>query len=217
VIIPQWLQTSMGYTAQDAGLATAFTAMTAIVTSLFAARLANRVDARFLVSGAVIWLGCMAILRTHWTSGADFWTLAMPQLLQGFAMPFFMIPLTTLSLSSVEPSEMASAAGLQSFLRTMAVALATSVSLTIWGDSQRVMQNDIVARLQPADVQNQLANAGFTVEQSRQMIANIVNQEAVTMAVDHTFLVTAGVLFVAAMVVWLGPAPRKKVDISAAH
>jgi DHA2 family multidrug resistance protein len=112
---------------------------------------------------------------------------------------------------------MASAAGLQSFLRTMAVALATSVSLTIWGDSQRVMQNDIVARLQPADVQNQLANAGFTVEQSRQMIANIVNQEAVTMAVDHTFLVTAGVLFVAAMVVWLGPAPRKKVDISAAH
>jgi DHA2 family multidrug resistance protein len=217
VIIPQWLQTSMGYTAQDAGLATAFTAMTAIVTSLFAARLANRVDARFLVSGAVIWLGCMAILRTHWTSDADFWTLAMPQLLQGFAMPFFMIPLTTLSLSSVEPSEMASAAGLQSFLRTMAVALATSVSLTIWGDSQRVMQNDIVARLQPADVQNQLANAGFTVEQSRQMIANIVNQEAVTMAVDHTFLVTAGVLFVAAMVVWLGPAPRKKVDISAAH
>lgn len=217
VIVPQWLQTSMGYTAQDAGLATAFTAMTAIVTSLFAARLANRVDARFLVSGAVFWLGCMAVLRSHWNSGADFWTLALPQLLQGFAMPFFMIPLTTLSLSSVEPSEMASAAGLQSFLRTIAVAMATSVSLTIWGDSQRVMQNDIVAKLQPADVQSQLANAGFTLEQSRQMIANIVNQEAVAMAVNHTFLVTAGILFVAATVVWLGPAPRKKVDVSAAH
>ncbi|SDC43833.1 MFS transporter, DHA2 family, multidrug resistance protein [Sphingomonas sp. YR710] len=217
VIIPQWLQTSMGYTAQDAGLATAFTAMTAIITSLFAARLANRVDARFLVSGAVFWLGCMAVLRSHWSSGADFWTLALPQLLQGFAMPFFMIPLTTLSLSSVEPSEMASAAGLQSFLRTMAVAMATSIALTIWGDSQRVMQNDIVAKLQPADVQSQLANAGFTLEQSRQMIANIVNQEAVAMAVNHTFLVTAGVLFFAAMVVWLGPAPRKKVDVSAAH
>lgn len=217
VIIPQWLQTSMGYTAQEAGLTTALTMIAAISTAAFAARLVNKVDPRYMVSASVAWLGCMAIVRSHWTSGADFWTLAMPQLLQGFGMSFIMIPLTTLSLASVEPSEMASAAGLQNFLRTMAIAVSTSVALTIWGNSQREMQNDLVSKLQPADVQNQLANAGFTMEQSRQVIANLVNQEAVVMAMNHTFLLSALVLFFAAALVWLAPAPTQQVDISAAH
>ena len=42
----------------------------------------------------------------------------------------------------------------------------------------------------------------------RQKLANVVNQEAVTVAIDHTFMICAVVLFVAAGVVWLSPRPR---------
>jgi DHA2 family multidrug resistance protein len=208
VIIPQWLQLSMGYTAQKAGLVTAFTALTALTTSQIAARMIGKVDPRIMVSCAVAWLGCMSLMRAQWNSGADFWTLAMPQILQGFAMSFMMIPLTSLTLSTVRPDETASAAGLQNFLRTMAVAISTSLALTIWGDAQRVAQNDIAANLQPDDVQRQLSASGMSMEQARQMIGTIVDKEAVALAVNHTFYLTAAVLFVAAAVVWLSPKPK---------
>ncbi|MDI1295597.1 MAG: DHA2 family efflux MFS transporter permease subunit, partial [bacterium] len=165
VIIPQWLQTSMGYTATWAGIVTAFTAIAALSVAPVAARAMGKVDPRILISASVAWLGVMSLVRTQWTSGSDFWTLAAPQFIQGFAMPFFMIPLTTLTLGSVRPDETASAAGLQNFLRTMAIAIATSLVLTGWGDAQRVSRNELASVLQPGDTQASLANAGFSAEQ----------------------------------------------------
>lgn len=217
VVIPQWLQLSMGYTATQAGLVTAFTAMSALVTSQIAARFMGKVDPRLMISGAVAWLGIMSLWRMGWTSGADFWTLSLPQILQGFAMPFFMIPLTTVSLAAVLPEETASAAGLQNFLRTMAIAVSTSIALTVWGNNQRVATNELVSKLQPADTQAQLANAGMSADQARGVIGNLVDSEAITLAVNHTFLIAAIVLFVAAALVWLAPRPKGPVDTSAAH
>ena len=152
----------------------------------------------------------MALLRTGWTTGADFWTLSLPQILQGFAMSFFMIPLTVLSLSSVRPEETASAAGLQNFLRTIAVAVATSLALTIWGDAQRVAHNELTDTLRPDDTMAALSNAGMATEQARQVIGNLVDHESVMLAVNHTFLVTACVLFLSSALVWLSPKPAKQ-------
>lgn len=217
VVIPQWLQTAMGYPATDAGIVTAFTAMTAILMSQVAARMLGKVDARIMVSGAVFWLGLMAVWRTHWTSGADFWTLATPQIVQGFAMTFFMIPLTSITLTTVPPEETASAAGLQNFLRTMSVAVATSLVLTVWGDAQRVARSELVSKLQPDDVQRTISGMGMTADQGRQMISNIVDQESIAMAIDNTFWVAACVLFLASAVVWLTPKAKGQADTSAAH
>jgi DHA2 family multidrug resistance protein len=217
VIIPQWLQMSMGYTATWAGIVTAFTAMAAVMAAPFSARLIGKVDPRIMISGAVFWLGLMTLWRAHWTSGIDFWSMAAPQFIQGFAMPFFMIPLTTLTLGSVLPSETASAAGLQNFLRTMAIAIATSLTLTGWSDAQRVSRNDLAEVLQPADAQAALQGAGFSTEQIRQTISNMVEQEAIVIAVDHIFFISAVVMFIGAILVWLAPRPSGPVDTSAAH
>ncbi|BBF67823.1 MULTISPECIES: DHA2 family efflux MFS transporter permease subunit [Sphingomonadaceae] len=217
VIIPQWLQMTQGYTATWAGILTAFTAMAALMTAPVAARFVGKVDPRLMISGAVFWLGLMTLWRAHWTSGIDFWTMAAPQFIQGFAMPFFMIPLTTLTLGSVLPSETASAAGLQNFVRTMAIAIATSLVLTGWSDSQRVSRNELASVLQPADAQAQLGGLGFSTEQIRQTISNIVEQEAIVTAVDHIFFISALILFGAAIIVWLAPRPTGPVDTSAAH
>lgn len=217
VVIPQWLQMSMGYTAAWAGLATAFTAMTAIFVAPVAGRLINKVDVRIMISGAVAWIGLMTLWRAHWTTDADFWTIALPQLVQGFGMPFFMIPLTTLTLGSVRPEETASAAGMQNFLRTLAVAISTSLVLTGWGDGQRVSRNEMVGRLNADATMADLTSRGFTQDQARQMVANLVDAQAQLVSMDHVFFIAALVLFLAAAVVWLAPRPMAKVDASAAH
>ena len=216
VITPQWLQMSMGYPAYSAGFVTAFTAMTAIVAAPFAGRSVGRIDVRLLISGSVIWMGMATMWRSEWTSTADFWTLSMPQIVQGFAMPFFMIPLTTLTLGSVRPEEMASAAGMQSFLRTLAVAISTSIVLTGWGNGQRVARNEMVSALDP-NVGSQLAGSGLSAEQTPQMIANLVDQQAAILSMNHVFFVAALVLLLAGALVWFAPKPTGQVDMSAAH
>ncbi|KAA9017593.1 DHA2 family efflux MFS transporter permease subunit [Sphingobium limneticum] len=217
VVIPQWLQMSMGYTATWAGIITALTAMAALFTAPLAGFLLSRVDVRLMISGAVAWIGIMSLWRAHWTSGVDFYTMAIPQFVQGFALPFFFIPLTTLTLGSVRPEETASAAGLQNFVRTMATAIATSLVLTSWGDSQRVSRSDMANVLQPDQTQSMLSSMGFSAEQARQTISNIVEQEAIVMAVDHVFFLSALILFAAAVIVWIAPKPRANVDTSSAH
>ena len=217
VVIPQWLQISMGYTAAWAGYATAFTAMTAILVAPIAGRLVNKVDVRIMISGSVAWIGIMTLWRAHWTTDADFWTVALPQLVQGFGMPLFMIPLTTLTLGSVRPEETASAAGMQNFLRTLAIAISTSIVLTGWGNGQRVSRNEMVGTLHPDATLADLTSRGFTQDQARQMIANMVDAQSMVVSMDHVFFIASLVLFLAAAVVWLAPRPTAKVDLSAAH
>ncbi len=205
VVVPQWLQATLGYTATKAGQITAMHAFAAVLIAPFAAKLMRRVDPRLLVCIGTGWMGMMALARTNWTSGVDSFGLAWPMFAQGFGMPLMMIPLTTMALSAVRPEETASAAGLQNFVRTMATAISTSLVLTIWGDAQIVSRNALAGRIHPDAAQASLLARGIPGPQARALISNLVDKEAVTMAVNHTFMVAAAVLFLSSAMVWITP------------
>lgn len=207
VVIPQWLQTSMGYTATTAGLVTGFSAMTSLSTSPVAAKLVGKVDSRILISGAVLWLAFISILRTRWTTSSGFWDIAMVQVIQGFGIPFMMVPLTTLTLSTVEPREIAGAAGIQNFMRTTSMAVTTSLILTLWSNAQRSLRTDLVAGLHPGDLPTQLGNAGFSVDQTREVISNLVEQQSTMLAINYVSLISAVLMVIAAGMIWLSPKP----------
>lgn len=209
VIIPQWLQSSMGYTATYAGYTTALIGVAAVVMAPVAAALSNRYDPRLLVTFGILWLAMTSWLRTLWSTEADFWTLAFPQLLQGFGMPFFFFPLTTLALSAVEPHETASAAGVMNFLRTMAGAVGTSISMTLWEDSARVARSEIVGGLQGGAMADTLVGQGFSLDQARVMIERLVEKESLMLASTHIFLLATFLFILSATIVWLAPRPAR--------
>lgn len=209
VVIPQWLQTTMGYPAVWAGFITSCTALAAITTSALAARTAARgVDPRLMISLAVGWIACMSLLRSNWTSGADFATVMMPQVLQGFAMSFFMLPLTIVTLNSVRPEETASATGIQNFTRTLFSGMSTAIVLTVWANSQQTAQADLAGRVNVEEAMRSAANAGMSQDQGLAMLMNLVNREAATMAIDYVFLASTLVFAICATVIWLAPRPR---------
>lgn len=210
VVVPQWLQVTLGYSATQAGIITAMHAFAAIMVAPLVAKLTEKVDGRLLISVGIGWMALTSLFRAQWTSGVDFFGLAWPIYVQGFGIPFMMIPLTAMSLASVTPDETASAAGLQNFVRTMAVAVATSIVLTIWGNSQRTSRTGLVESMNVDGAQATLAGAGMTPEQSATVLSNMVDREAITLAVDHTFVLAALVLAIAAAIVWLSP----KVKVS---
>lgn len=209
VVIPQWLQSTMGYPAMWAGFVTSCTAIASISTSWLALKTVRRgVDPRLLVSLAVAWLGCMSLVRSQWTSGSDFWTVVSPVLLQGLGMSFFMLPLTTISLNSVPPEELTSATGMQNFTRTITLGIATALTLTMWSNSQQEARSEMVSRLQPDEAMRTMAGGGMSNDQALGAISSMVDREAITMAVDYTFLVTSAVFFLCAAVIWLAPKPK---------
>ncbi|MDE2405593.1 MAG: DHA2 family efflux MFS transporter permease subunit [Sphingomonadales bacterium] len=205
VVVPQWLQTSLGYSATKAGLVTAGHAFAAILTSRFIAQALPKVDPRAMVSLGVFWMGVTSIFRTHWTSDADMFSLIWPMVAQGIGIPMMMIPLTTMALSSVEPAETATASGLQNFVRTMSTAIATSVVLTVWGNAQAFARANLVGNLHDGPTRASLAQIGMNAQQATMMIDQLVQKESVTLAVNHVFWVAAAFSFVAAALVWLTP------------
>lgn len=208
VILPQWLQFSMGYTATEAGLLTALNGLSALVMSPVAARLVGKVDGRLMVCGGMLWLAFTSILRTTWNIEGTWWTFAFPQLLQGLGMPFFFIPLTTIALGSVDPSETASAAGLQNFLRTLGGAFAASVATTYWFNQTQANRSVLTGTLNdPEGTMRALEGAGFSHEQARGMIDQLVEQQGTMLSTNHIFLVAAVFFIAAALMIWLVPKP----------
>jgi len=219
VVIPQWLQGAMGYTATWAGYATAFNGVAAVLMAPVVAKRMVTVDPRRLVCIGIVWLGATSLLRVFWwTSGSDFWTLALPQLIQGAGMPFFFVPLTTIALGAVDEEETASAAGVMNFLRTMAGAIAVAISTTLWYDSAQEKRAALSGVLNGAQgTMDQLTARGYSFEQARLIVSQIVDKESVALATGQTFVIAAVVFAAAASIIWLAPRPTRAVDTSAAH
>jgi len=208
VVVPQWLQASMGYSATQAGMVTAMHAYAVLLAAQFAARMIGRVDPRLMISLGVTWIALMTLWASFWTSGTPFWHLALPMFLLGFGMPFMMIPLTQIPLQTVPSRETANAAGLQSFMRTMATAISTSIVMTLWSDSERVKQTGLAGQLNPEDAMASLATLGFSNEQALLLIHRMVQNEATTLAVNYTFQVSGFLLLASAALIWLMPRVR---------
>ncbi|RLL35439.1 DHA2 family efflux MFS transporter permease subunit [Acinetobacter cumulans] len=208
VLIPQWLQINLGYTATWAGYLTATMGLGSLTMSPLVAKLATKYDQRALASFGLSILGGVTLMRAFWTTDADFFSLALPQILQGFAVPFFFIPLSNMALASVQPQEMASAAGLMNFLRTMAGAIGASIAVTIWDDHTKLARADMVGSLHVEDTQATLMQQGMSSQGALGYITSLVDKEALTLSANHVFLLLAMIFIFAALIIWLCPRPK---------
>ena len=215
VLIPQWLQINLGYTATWAGYLTATMGLGSLTMSPLVAKLATKYDQRALASFGLSILGAVTLMRAFWTTEADFFALALPQILQGFAVPFFFIPLSNMALCAVKPTEMASAAGLMNFLRTMAGAIGASIAVTIWDDHTKIARAEMVGSLHTNDTQATLMQQGMSAEGAMGYISSLVDKEALTLSANHVFLLLAMVFIFAAIMIWFSPKP--KTGISGGH
>jgi DHA2 family multidrug resistance protein len=217
VLLPLWLQTNIGYTATWAGRATAFQGVFAVIMSHIVARLTVTRDPRLLVSIGVLIFGAINIWRSTFTTNVDFLQIVWPQLIQGFAIPLFFIPLTIVALSAVEPRETTSAAGLLTFMRSTAAAFATSITTTQWEDVGVARRVDLAGALNGgAAVLNTMTQAGSTAAQALRELDSLVQTQAVMLATDRVFFVSSFVFMLAAGAIWLAPRAKRTGNAAAA-
>src|SRR5579859_7583147 len=87
VVFPLWLQTEMGYTATQAGIASAPIGVLAVVIAPFMGLIMRRFDLRLLVTGSFVTFGAVSFWNAGFTTGVTLPQLMLPRLIYGAAMP----------------------------------------------------------------------------------------------------------------------------------
>jgi len=212
VLTPLWLQSFMGYTATDAGLATAWTGVTAFLIAPLVAGAAGKRDPRMLVFIGVLWMGLVTLWRTIANTDMGFWDVAMPLAVMGFALPLFFIPTTTIALGSVEEREMDSAAGLMNFLRTLAGAFATSMVTTLWSNQTTRNHAELVGLAdRDGSVRHLLEQTGMPPDAAHQAIDYLVTSQSGMLSTNQVMTAIAVMFILAAAIIWMAPKPARAI------
>src|SRR5690606_14541499 len=132
VLLPLWMQSTLGYTATYAGIASAPVGILAILFSPLVGKMLSKHDPRLIATFAFLVFALISYMRANFTTQVDLVTSIIPTFIQGAAMATFFIPLTTITLSGLDPNRIPSAAALSNFVRLLFGAFGTSITTTMW-------------------------------------------------------------------------------------
>jgi DHA2 family multidrug resistance protein len=131
VLIPEFLQTSLGYTAERAGMALSPGGLVLIFMMPIAGRLtASKIDPRLLVSIGFLGTAATLHLMTIIYLQIDFQTIVILRMIQVIFMPFIFIPISTLNYIGVPREKNNQVSGLSNFARNIGGSIGTSLLST---------------------------------------------------------------------------------------
>jgi DHA2 family multidrug resistance protein len=209
LILPQWLQTRLGYTATWAGFAVAPLGILPVLLSPFVGKYAPRFDMRVLAGGAFLAIGLSCFMRAGFTNEVDFQHIAMVQLFMGIGVALFFMPTLTILLSDLPPHQIADGSGLATFLRTLGGSFAASLTTWIWirrADQHHAYLTESITPFDPAtrEALTQLGGAG--AKAYTQLEQTVVSQAYMLSTVDYFTLL--GWMFMGLiLIVWLAKPP----------
>ena len=104
LLLPQWLQTQLGYTPIWAGLAAAPIGILPLFLSPLVGKYAHKFDLRLLAGGSFLVIGASCFMRASFNTEVDYRHIAEVQVFMGLGIALFFMPTTSILLSSLPPS-----------------------------------------------------------------------------------------------------------------
>ena len=227
VLMPQYLQTLMGYTAQSAGMVLSVSAVLLLVELPLVGRLIGKFQLRYLIAFGWITLAIGMYISTQQIDLLiSFRSATLLRIGQYLPMGFIFVPATTAAYIGIQEDKSNAVAGLVNFTRNIGSSVGTSIVTTmIVRRSQlhqaRLVTNTSMGNTKFRDAINglaqQLAHAGLSLpDAQRQALARIyssVQAQAAALAYIDTFWV----LGIAAIVMFFLSFVLKRNDPRAGH
>jgi len=203
VLMPQFLQTLMGYTAQIAGVVLSAGAVVLLLTMPVVGQLTARVQARYLL--AFGWAGLLLgmYVSAHWVNlDVSFSSATWIRILQYFALGLIFVPLNLAGYIGLAPDKTNAAAGLMNFTRNIGQSVGTSAVTTLIARRSQFHQSVLAEHSASggfdAAIQSlttQLANAGMSVYDAGQQAVGrmygALQAQAATLAYVDVFWLLA--------------------------
>jgi DHA2 family multidrug resistance protein len=117
--MPLFLQTLLGYSAMDSGLAVSPRGLGSMVAMLAVGLLINRFDSRALLAVGMAIFGVSTLMLSRINLGIAMSDVAWPNFLNGFGGGFVFVPLTTLAMGRLRKQEMGNASGIYNLVRNI--------------------------------------------------------------------------------------------------
>ncbi len=197
LILPLFFQSLLGFTAFDTGLALMPGAFSTAVSMLIIGRILNRIDGRWSIV-----FGTLLFAWSTWMLGglsvqAGYWDVFWPRLIQGFALGFLFVPLTTISLGDVPVPEMAGATGVFTLLRQLGGSLGIAILTTMLTHQTAIAWNVLASGVTQSH--------GYSIGQLTQM----VSQQSAMIAYNYLFRATAIVFVLSTPLIFLIKKPKR--------
>ena len=146
VILPQFLQSMMGYTAFLSGatmMPRGFGSLTAMVLT---ATLSNRLDNRLMVVAGLSLIGGAGLAFGMLNLQISNMNIAIPNYFMGMGMGLAMVPIMNLSVETLRNDQMTNATGIQNLLKNIGSAVGTSLVATMLTRFAQVHQYMLVGK-----------------------------------------------------------------------
>ena len=210
LLIPQWLQRDMGYTAIWAGLATAPIGILPVIMTPFVGKYASRFDMRMLASVAFIVLSMTSFLRSNFNLQVDYMHVAGVQLIMGIGVALFFMPVLQILLSDLDGREIAAGSGLATFLRTLGGSFAASLTTWLWARRTQVHHADLtehISAYQPGMQEQVTAMGQGDLQHGAAVLNNMINHQASQMGFNDIFFLLGWIFLAIITFLWLAKPP----------
>jgi MFS transporter, DHA2 family, multidrug resistance protein len=117
--LPLFLQTLLGYSAMDSGLAVSPRGLGAMAAMVAVGALANRFDSRLLLAVGLAVFAASTFVLSRVNLGISMEAVAWPNFFNGFGGGFVFVPLTTLAMGRLRKQEVGNAAGIYNLIRNI--------------------------------------------------------------------------------------------------
>lgn len=147
VLMPQFLQNMMGYTAILSGYALAPRIVSSVLMMIAINPLMKIFDNRILIAIGFFFLGISILFFINLNLTVSFIFIAIPQVLMGIGVIMTFIPISSLVLGTLPKSELTNGASLHNLCKSATTAVIASVASTLVARHSQIHQVYLVDNL----------------------------------------------------------------------
>ena len=218
VMMPQFLQTVLGYTAENAGLVLSGGGFVVLMEMPIMGRLTGIYPAKYIIAAGWLALAIgMYVSTLRIDTLISFQSAAILRVIQSFGLGLLFVPVTLAGYIGMPAEKANSVAGIINFMRNIGSSVGTSLVTTLLARRSQVHQLELSQHTTPFDpaLQNQvkalsqqLVHSGASVHDAPKLAYGLlyraVGGQAASLAYIDTFMVlaiTAGIMFLLSFIV----------------
>jgi MFS transporter, DHA2 family, multidrug resistance protein len=225
VIMPQFLQTLMGYTAETSGLVLSGGSVVLLFTMPLIGVLSSKFQARHLI--AVGWLSIAAGLyysALHLNLDISFGVANLVRVVQVIGLPFLFVPINLASFVGLPAEKSSSVSGLINFMRNIGSSVGTSLVTTVIARRAQWHQQDLAPNVRGGapilhnavtGLAAHLTASGVDAARAMKQAEALVYQSVVRQSTLLAYVDTYVILAVGALIMFLFSFALRKNEVGA--
>lgn len=178
-ILPQFLQSMMGYTAFLSGATMMPRGFGSMLSMLITGTLSNKIDNRLFVMLGLALIGGSSLVFGSLNLQISNMNIAIPNFFMGMGMGLSMVPIMNLSVDTLKNEQMTNATGIQNLLKNIGSAIGTSLvatMLTRFAQAHQYMLVGKMSELNPVFIERIQTTAGVLSAYTEHSVAQYMAQ-----------------------------------------